>query len=998
MKINRYLIYSFLISLLTVCGMKGYAQVTVTSSDSLSCSILCTTLTAHVVGDTPTESGITVDDQYSVVHPIGFTYNYYGINYTQLVIGANGTLDFNTSDAGSYDPWPIGAALLGNSSKYNNICAPWCDIYVPAGGTITYSTDGVAPNRKFAVTWCHCAMFSCTTQWITTQAIIYESTNIAEIHIAHHTFCTSWNGGYAIVGVQNATGTKATVAPGRDYPSTWTATDEAWRFSPVDTGTGVYYVVTSIPYAPIPYESSTIYWYNATTGAFIDSGASITVCPTVTTTYKAAALGCSDTSFGYYTVVPTASLVITTSSSNPTSCGACDGTITIFGLTPGSTDTIDYELGGVAQPPVIRTATGTGTVTLTGLCAGTYSNIIASQGGLCVSVPAGPVVLSNPPISISGVAFTNPTVCGLCNGSITIEGLYPGHLFTVTYNKDGVPQSPISATSNGAGAITISGLCGMAPPYAGTVYDNIVASFGDCVTPPAGPVTLAAPPPPPASIISSTNPSQCGMCDGAIVIRPLPSLTTDSVFYSLGGIALPAVITSSLTDSSVYLTALCAGAYTSFSVNIGQCDYAVTGSENLVAPPMVASFTDVVHYGCKGDTVFYTNLSTNPGPLSYLWTFGDGTSDTAASPYHVYAQGIYTVTMAINNGYCTRTLSAEDSLIHPLKASFLDSPVITCQGSPVVFTNNTDSFSTAPLSYVWYFGDGSTSSAINPSHTYQNTGKYTVQLIATNFVPCLDTTTAQIVVDSLSPVSILVTDSVFCRSTYVTFTGIYTSLGNTGVTWYFGDGDSLHNLNPASHSYDTYGQYTVTATAHFRVCRDTSSSRTIDVYPQPSVNVGSDTSICPGGVPIRLTDHINENTAGATWKWSTGATTPFIDITTPGDYWLIVGINGCYSSDSILVQNNCYMDIPNVFTPNNDGLNDHFFPRNMLTKGLTSFKMDIYNRWGQLIFETTSLDGEGWDGKLNNVAQPEGVYVFMIEATFQDGQVEHHQGNVTLLR
>jgi gliding motility-associated-like protein len=60
--------------------------------------------------------------------------------------------------------------------------------------------------------------------------------------------------------------------------------------------------------------------------------------------------------------------------------------------------------------------------------------------------------------------------------------------------------------------------------------------------------------------------------------------------------------------------------------------------------------------------------------------------------------------------------------------------------------------------------------------------------------------------------------------------------------------------------------------------------------------------------------------------------------------------------------------------------------------------MNIYNRWGQLIFETSALDGRGWDGKLNDIPQPEGVYVYVIDAIFKDGQKEHHQGNVTLLR
>ncbi len=112
----------------------------------------------------------------------------------------------------------------------------------------------------------------------------------------------------------------------------------------------------------------------------------------------------------------------------------------------------------------------------------------------------------------------------------------------------------------------------------------------------------------------------------------------------------------------------------------------------------------------------------------------------------------------------------------------------------------------------------------------------------------------------------------------------------------------------------------------------------------------------------------------------------------------MITVNGCAAFDTVWVQKDCYMDIPNVFTPNGDGTNDYFYPRQLLTRGVIAFKMDIYNRWGQLIFETTSTDGRGWDGKYNNAPQPSDVYVYMIDATFKDGQIEHHQGNVTLLR
>jgi len=147
-----------------------------------------------------------------------------------------------------------------------------------------------------------------------------------------------------------------------------------------------------------------------------------------------------------------------------------------------------------------------------------------------------------------------------------------------------------------------------------------------------------------------------------------------------------------------------------------------------------------------------------------------------------------------------------------------------------------------------------------------------------------------------------------------------------------------------------------------------------------------------------LTDFLNAGTAGASWLWSTGETTSSITVGEPGYYSTTVTIGGCSASDTVFVANDCYMDLPNVFTPNGDGVNDYFYPRQYLTKGITTFSMNIYNRWGQKLFETESIDGRGWDGRFNGKEQPEGVYVYIIEVSFKDGQKEHHQGNVTLMR
>jgi gliding motility-associated-like protein len=227
---------------------------------------------------------------------------------------------------------------------------------------------------------------------------------------------------------------------------------------------------------------------------------------------------------------------------------------------------------------------------------------------------------------------------------------------------------------------------------------------------------------------------------------------------------------------------------------------------------------------------------------------------------------------------------------------------------------------------------------------------------------------------------------------------LFAGIGNTGVTWDFGNGEIIKNINPIKYAYETPGTYVVNVKADYRVCPDTNISRVINVMPQPAINIGNDTAICKGGVPIILKDKLNANNPKARWEWSTGAKTPSISVTTPGEYSVTVRIDGCYTQTTLKVVEDCYMNVPNVFSPNGDGINDYFNPRYLLSNGLTSFKMEIYNRWGQLIFETSSLEGRGWDGKFNDVQQPQGVFVYVIDATFKDGQKEHHQGNVTLLR
>ena len=628
-------------------------------------------------------------------------------------------------------------------------------------------------------------------------------------------------------------------------------------------------------------------------------------------------------------------------------------------------------------------------MTLTGLCAGAYTNIIAKQAS-CVSPPMS-VTLVNPPISISGLTPSPVSMCGASDGSIVLNGLYPSQSFTINFTLNGIAQPPVTLLSSGAGTVTLSGLTV-------GIYANIVASFGACITPAAGPVTVTGPPPPTIFMTGFTSPTQCGYCDGSITIHYIAPYSSDTIFYKFNGVVEPSFLNIAMPDGSVFIPGLCAGQYDSFTVKVGDCPSVVIGSALLVNPTILDSFKYVNHFGCNGDTVMFTNRSSSTGPLYYVWNFGDSVTDTATNPMHIFKQGVYTITLSANDHVCDTTFTLSDSLVHPLLASFVDTQFIYCQNTSVTLTNTTSVLPGGPLTYEWLFGDGKTDTATNTAHVYPNAGVYDVQLVATNFVPCHDTASMALYIDSNSAISLKVTDSVLCRGTSVTFAGTYSNIGNTGITWKFGDGDSMVNKNPIAHSYDVVGTYTVTATAHYRKCTDTSISKQFTIYAGPSIYLGPDTSICIGSEAITLADQQNALTQGASWMWNTGQTTSSITVVEPGYYAATVDINGCYATDTVWVTNDCYVNIPNVFTPNNDGLNDYFYPLQYLAKGLIAFKTDIYNRWGQLLFTGTALDGRGWDGKFNGKDQPEDVYIYVMDAVFKDGQKQHHRGNITLLR
>lgn len=128
-------------------------------------------------------------------------------------------------------------------------------------------------------------------------------------------------------------------------------------------------------------------------------------------------------------------------------------------------------------------------------------------------------------------------------------------------------------------------------------------------------------------------------------------------------------------------------------------------------------------------TTHFTNLSSGAGDLTYTWDFGDGATSNAKNPTHIYTEtGEFDVSLTVTDSLgCTNTFTAEDFIIinSTLNVDFTPSLTTVCAGSAVEFTNLSDA---AVGTWLWDFGDGTTSSEFEPTHIYATSGTYTVTL------------------------------------------------------------------------------------------------------------------------------------------------------------------------------------------------------------------------------------------------------------------------------
>ena len=241
-------------------------------------------------------------------------------------------------------------------------------------------------------------------------------------------------------------------------------------------------------------------------------------------------------------------------------------------------------------------------------------------------------------------------------------------------------------------------------------------------------------------------------------------------------------------------------------------------SVSTPAPP-AADFTASPTSGTAPLTVTFTSIVTG-GITAYAWDFGDGSTSAAANPVHVYATaGSYTVVFtATNASGSTRVEKVDYIIVNPPPAPQVDFTASPTTGVAPLAVSFTGIVSGEATAYTWDFGDGGTSSSLNPIHTYAVPGSYTVLFTATgpggsgsiskagyiSVTPASGVSAPQVITFTAAPLSGTLPLTVSFTPTVSGTVTLY--------LWDFGDGEHSNKMAPI-HTYEAAGVYTVTLMA-----------------------------------------------------------------------------------------------------------------------------------------------------------------------------------------
>ncbi|MEX2485164.1 MAG: PKD domain-containing protein [Brumimicrobium sp.] len=419
-------------------------------------------------------------------------------------------------------------------------------------------------------------------------------------------------------------------------------------------------------------------------------------------------------------------------------------------------------------------------------------------------------------------------------------------------------------------------------------------------------------------------------------------------------------------------------------------------SPNLTPDTLICGLTDL-------------DLLTNPtggtANYDYEWSTGETSTQIVVDTTNTYWVEITDLNYP---GCVARDSSFIEIYPNPVP-DFNAYPL--CQGAVTEFTDETSLPSWSEVtSWDWDFdNNNATSNQQNPSHTFSGVGSYYVNLSVESEHGCEVDTTIKITIEP-SPYADFDFDNV-CANEEIQF--INESIGHyVELEWNFGDSDdTLTDVDDPVHEYEIGGTYDVSliVTDTSGYCKDT-SIQTVEIYMLPNMDFIADPNFGEPPLPV---DFYNLSSGAVDYIWDFGNgnivnnndDTLFQEYPEVGTYDVLltgISVEGCknYHAETVIVDYPLLeLEIPNVFTPNNDGSNDAFYINyNDAVETITEFEAVILNRWGNVMLTTTDPEFK-WDGRTPNGNEAgDGTYFYKVNIkTIKDQDIEEH-GFVQLVR
>ncbi len=421
-------------------------------------------------------------------------------------------------------------------------------------------------------------------------------------------------------------------------------------------------------------------------------------------------------------------------------------------------------------------------------------------------------------------------------------------------------------------------------------------------------------------------------------------------------------------------------------------DNAITATGNL-------AFCD---YGLPEATLSVNNTSS---PIQW-YNNSNPVAGATGAIYQPMVSGDYWAQLTQNG--CTDSTQTISIAVHPLpQASFTfvsDSGCVT--DNSFLFTNTSSISDNSSLQYNWKFSDGVTLQTLDAVRVFDAVGNYNLALVISSAFGCKDSTAPVDLFILPNGVPNFKWDSV-CRDQPVLFTNLSKENGSVSVSynWSFDDGNPSSPVkDPSPVTYLSSGIKNVVLEMTTLGCENDPQSLTKKIKVNaPDAGVRYRTITVPEG--SSKTIHVRDS-VGSNFLWKpqvqlssyTTRYTEFFATANDVEYQIdITDENTCVTTDTILMQvlKKPGYYLPTAFTPNGDGLNDVARPYLVRMKSLKSFS--VFNRWGNLIFYTTT-EGEGWDGTYKGMKQDSGVYVWILEFMNNDNKLLIEKGTITIIR